>query len=101
MLPVVRTARMQRELVQILADLEDYSPRAAERLATAVDEKCALLSQLPSLGRARDEFKQGLRSVVIEKYILFYRVHGDHIEALHLLDGRRDLESILQNDPTD
>ena len=71
MLPVVRTERAKIDLEEIFAYLEERSPTAADRLAALVDERCALLAQFPRIGRAREELAAGLRSVVLESYVLF------------------------------
>jgi toxin ParE1/3/4 len=98
MLSVVRTDQAETDLAEILDYLEDRNPQAAERLATAIDERCSLLGQLPLMGRTREELSPGLRSVVIEQYVLFYRVTATAVEVLRILHGARDIDTIIKTD---
>ena len=98
MLPVLRAERAEKDLVQILDYLEQHSPPAAERVATAVDRRCAQLEQLPEIGRPREEIAPGLRSLVIERYVLFYRVTPTAVQVLRILDGARDLVRVMKEE---
>ena len=98
MLSVVRTDQAETDLAEILDYLEERDPQAAERLATAIDDRRSLLSQLPLMGRTREEVGPGLRSVVIEQYVLFYRVTATAVEVLRTLHGDRDIDTIMKTD---
>jgi toxin ParE1/3/4 len=98
MLPVVRTETAEADLVEIFDYLDERSPAAAERLAKAVNASCARLGEFPLLGRTREELRPGLRSVVVEKYVVFYRVTPLAVEILRILHGSRDLERIIKAD---
>jgi toxin ParE1/3/4 len=97
MLPVVRTEQAEADLVEILDYLDQRSPAAAERLAAAIDERCGRLGGLPELGRVRDELAPGLRSIVVEKYVIFYRVTPAAVEVLRILHGARDVEGLMKS----
>jgi toxin ParE1/3/4 len=96
MLPVIRSELAERDLEAILDYLDERSPRAAERLTAQIEEKCRLLGQFPGMGRARDELAPGLRSVVVEQYILFYRITTDAVQVVRILHGSRDIENIIK-----
>jgi toxin ParE1/3/4 len=98
MLPVNRTEQAETDLAEILDYLDERSPAAAERLATAVDERCELLGQFPDMGRAREELAPGLRSIAVERYAVFYRVTATAVEVLRILHGSRDIEGIMKAD---
>jgi toxin ParE1/3/4 len=98
MLPVVRTDQAETDLAEILDYLDKRSPQAAERLATAIDDRANLLGQFPEMGRKRDELAPGLRSMVVEQYVLFYRVSATAVEVLRILHGARDIDSIMKAD---
>jgi len=53
------------------------------------------LSQEPELGRARNEIKNGLRSLVQHKHVIFYRVLNDHIRIVRVLHCRSDIPNFL------
>jgi toxin ParE1/3/4 len=98
MSPVTRTERAASDLADILEYLDQHSPPAAERFAAAVDQRCAQLGRLPDIGRLREELAPGLRSIVIDRYVLFYRVTPNAVEVLRILHGARDLERIMKEE---
>jgi toxin ParE1/3/4 len=93
---VIRTGQAERDLEEILAYLDARSHSAAERLATAIDERSRLLGEFPGMGRSRDELLPGVRSIAIGRYVLFYRVTQNAVEVLRILHGARDLEAIMK-----
>jgi toxin ParE1/3/4 len=50
------------------------------------------------MGRTREELGPGLRSVLVQRYVLFYRVTTSGVEVLRILHGVRDLESLLDGE---
>jgi toxin ParE1/3/4 len=50
------------------------------------------------MGRTREELGPGLRSVVLEHYVLFYRVTATAVEVLRILHGTRDIDTIMKTD---
>jgi toxin ParE1/3/4 len=98
MLPVTRTERAEGDLADILDYLDRHSPPAAERLADSIDRRFAQLGLLPEIGRAREELAPGLRSIVIDRYVLFYRVTPNAVEVLRILDGARDFERVMKEE---
>lgn len=52
----------------------------------------------PELGKARDDIHQGLRSIAIEKHIVFYRIGKTRIEVARILHGRMDVVSRFGKD---
>jgi toxin ParE1/3/4 len=93
-LRVLRTPQAQRDYDDIVEYLDNHSPAAADRFATAVAGQCRLLSRFPRLGRARNELYPGMRSVVVGKYLIFYRITSTAVEVLRILHGARNLPAI-------
>lgn len=98
MLPVIRTGPAQADLEGILTYLEDHSPPAAERLARLIDERCELLGHVPGMGRPRDDLAPGLRSIVVEKYVVFFRATSDAVQVIRILHGSRDIDAIMKSE---
>jgi len=49
-------------------------------------------------GRARDEVRPGLRSVVANPHVIFYRVTADEIaQIVRVIDGRRDIDAVFDD----
>lgn len=54
------------------------------------------LSQSPELGRSRDEIKVGLRSLIQDKHVIFYRILKDHIRIARVIHNRCDIPRFLE-----
>ena len=51
------------------------------------------------MGRARDEdLRPGVRSVPAGEYVIFYRVREQDVRILHVLHGRRDIQTFFQQE---
>ena len=98
MRPIIRSPQAKADVAEILSNLEERSRGAAKRLAQAIQKRCEVLRKVPMMGRARDDLAPGLRSIVIEKYVLFYRVTAEAIEVVRVLYGARDIGSILRTE---
>jgi toxin ParE1/3/4 len=82
--------------------LNIWSYVAAESLASTADRTVKeihrlayLLGGYPEFGRPRDDVRTGLRSVLAQRYVIFYRIKPDAIEIVRVLDERRDVDSIF------
>lgn len=64
---------------------------AAEDFARKFSRHCELLAANPEMGPARDELLQRMRSSSFEKYVIFYRMHGERVEVLRVLRASRDV----------
>jgi toxin ParE1/3/4 len=88
---------------EAIADLEairDFyagaaGPRIAEKMVREIAATCNAIEEHPFIGRARDEVRPGLRSLVSHPNVIFYRVRNDVPQIVRVLDGRRDIESIF------
>jgi len=90
---VVFSERADSDLLQIISYLAPRNMRAALALADAIDSKLSHLAQHPLIGRERSSLSPGLRSLVVQNYLVFYRVDEARITVIRVLDGRRDIES--------
>jgi len=54
-----------------------------------------MLEDHPLAGRARDEVKPDLRSVVAKPYVIFYRIKDEAAQIVRVLDGHRDINKIF------
>jgi toxin ParE1/3/4 len=75
---------------------ESSSIEVAERMLDAINDQFSLLSKHPLLGRSRDDLRPGLRSIAVGAYVVLYRVEREDVVILHVLQGRRDIRSVLQ-----
>lgn len=84
------SALAERDLEEIWSYIaEDASPTTADRLIDAIFTRFELLVEQPRMGRNRPEFGEGVRSFVVESYVIYYR-HDRDVLIARILHGRRD-----------
>ena len=80
----------ERDLDEIWSYVaEGASPETADRLIDVIVERFELLSEQPRIGRLRPEIGEGVRSFIVESYVIYYR-HNDDVLIARALHGRRD-----------
>ena len=96
---VIWTTTAQRDLEAILERIADDSSDEALRVLTKIRTKAASLNLLPERGRIVPELKeQGIvlyREMILAPWRVLYRVSGQTVYVLAVLDARRNLEDIL------
>jgi len=76
------------------------TPGKAEHVLTNIEEICNSLSELPERGAYPKELLalgiRDYREVFFKPYGVIYRVTGDEVYVLLIVDGRRDMQTLLQ-----
>lgn len=76
------------------------SPRKADDLLGNIKETCLGLSEIPSRGHIPPELERisvfDFREIHFKPYRIIYQVLGTEIYIYCVLDGRRDLQELLQ-----
>lgn len=67
----------------------------ANRLIDNITDRFFTLSRFPYIGRSREDFGPGYRSLAVGEYVILYRVESDEALILRVVHGRRDLEEVL------
>jgi toxin ParE1/3/4 len=88
--------RADADLLEIYRYLTERNPAAAECLVGEIHRKFENLSHFPFIGRDRSSLSQGIRSVVVYPYVIFYTVERDRIIIVRILHGRRDVDAEFQ-----
>ena len=84
------SALAERDLEEIWSHVaEAGSLEAADRLIDDIFDRFELLVEQPRMGRRRPEFGEGVRSFVVESYIIYYR-HDQDVLISRVLHGRRE-----------
>jgi toxin ParE1/3/4 len=97
--PVIWPSDAQTDLVEIWSYYVAIAGRdAANRIRREIVEACRILEDDPLVGRAREEIRPGLRSIVSRPYVIFYRAPEGVAEIVRVLDGRRDIDEIFAED---
>ncbi len=92
MLPIVRTARADEDLIEIWVTVGADDPNAADRLIDQLEARWQQLRDQPYSGLAREDIAPGVRHLVARSYLIFYRVEADAIRIIRVLHGRRQID---------
>lgn len=87
--------RAEQDLEEVQDHIAAHNARAATRLIDAIERRCQGPSQQPLVGRDRSDLLPGMRSVVVGKYLIFYRPTDDGIEVVRVLHGARNITPSL------
>ena len=88
------------DLEEIVLYIAKDSQKSAIELHDKIIESATRLEDFPTLGRMVPEKKlreYGFRFIVIDKYLLFYKIYNDEINILRVLRGDRDYPSLFRN----
>lgn len=86
-----RTKRARTDLIEIWRYIAADNAAAADGLLDRLDDACGLLAEHPEMGAAREDIRPGLRYLVVEAYLILYRIVPGGIEIVRIVHGRRDL----------
>ena len=71
---------------------ESQSRKIALAFVERLRAKCRHLALLPAtLGTARPELREDIRSTSCQGYAIFFRYQGDVLEVVNVLNGSRDV----------
>jgi toxin ParE1/3/4 len=88
------TRRAREDLLEIWEWIASENPTAADRVYDLIEARCHSLRDHPQLGRERPEIGEGARSLVIERWVAFYRVVENGVQVVRIVDGARDLTKL-------
>lgn len=89
-MPYRLSALAEKDLDDIWAYVaEDASLETADRLIDAIFDRFDLLVEQRRMGRNRPEFGEGVRSIVVENHVIYYR-HEQDVLIARVLHGSRD-----------
>lgn len=97
---VIKTYFLSVEADADLGEIFDYTEQefGIEQAATYLSELEIILLALvvnPKSGRERNEIRAGLRSMIFNSHVIFYRICDDHLRVVRVLHGSRDLPKFL------
>ncbi len=72
-----------------------WSPAKADDHLREIKLRCDRLLRSPKLGKARDELSLGIRTILIDPHVVFYRVTGVTVEIVRVLHQHEDVEVIF------
>lgn len=91
----------RQDVRDIIAYIATANPPAAARLRDRLSVAFQRLAQQPGLGHTRNDLAPSIPDVrfwVVGTCLVIYRPRGGSIEIVRVLDGRRDILTILARD---
>ncbi len=92
---LVFTPLAEADLDDILSYIEQHRPLTARQVFGRIRQKCEAIAAQPEIGQRRPEFPGHYRSFPVQRWVIFYRIVGDTVEIHRIVDGARDLDSLL------
>ena len=75
--------------------VDEWSPAVADKHGHTLWRACKRLLENPELGSSREALIHGLRSIVVEPHVVFYRISPTAIEIVRVVHQREDVETIF------
>ncbi|MGJ3248541.1 MAG: type II toxin-antitoxin system RelE/ParE family toxin [Elainellaceae cyanobacterium] len=87
----------EQDLLEIWAHVAGTasSLEIADGMVEQIAQQFPSLTQFQELGRRRDKLIPGLRSFVVNPYLIYYRLIPEGLEIVRILHGARDVEAIF------
>ncbi|WP_071189857.1 type II toxin-antitoxin system RelE/ParE family toxin [Trichormus sp. NMC-1] len=86
-----------RDLNEIAEYFSQNNLEAGEKFFQEFNHKCQQLVSFPNSGKSYSGIRPDLQGLLLEGYIIFYRVLDDGIEILRVVSGRRNLPSVFDD----
>ncbi|MCR6646361.1 MAG: type II toxin-antitoxin system RelE/ParE family toxin [Terricaulis sp.] len=84
----------RRDLLEIWAWCGRERPERGDLMLDRIEAACERLTRFPYLGPAYPRIAPDARKLSVEGYLAFYRVQGDAIFVVRVVDQRRSLEAV-------
>ncbi len=68
---------------------------AAGGFVDQLEQVCQLLTLHPELGPPRHELQDGIRSLLFQRYVVFYRSRGNCVEILRIIRAAREVDAVV------
>ena len=81
------SAQSKDDLKQIARFIANDKPVAARKWISKLREKCRLASQHPEIGDDRPEMGEGIRSIYLGSYVIFFRSANGFVEIARVIRG--------------
>lgn len=96
---IVKSLAAERDLVELFDNIAiDAGVGRAEAVLRRIEKTMDTLSQFPLIGRVRRDLAEAPRVFTVWPWLVFYepRRESDGIAVLRVLDGRRDLPNLFE-----
>jgi toxin ParE1/3/4 len=86
--------RAKQDLLDIWLWIARDSMAIADAVLDRIEQRAAKLAEHREIGIARPEIGEGARGLVIERWLVLYRLVDGGVQIVRIVDGARDLERI-------
>lgn len=95
MLPLIRSAQSEQDLIAIWRYVAADNEAAASRLLERIDRRIKLLSRYPYLGEQQPQFGENARRIIEGNYLIFYDILPDAAHVLRVFHGARKIDELF------
>lgn len=75
--------------------VDEWSPTKADGHLLDIGRTCEMLCDFPELGRARDDLMRGVRAILCDPQIIFYRLSAGTVEIMRVRPQREDVTHFI------
>jgi toxin ParE1/3/4 len=93
------TEPARADLFEIALKIAERSPIIAHRFVDKLEVRANNIVHLPHAGAPRPQWGEGVRIVILGKYLIIHRVREDAVQILRVLHGARDIDALLAEEP--
>lgn len=86
---VILSEQVSVDLQEIWARIAVNSLQYADQFIDRLDEAFAVIGRLPGIGTARNDLQDGLRTLPVGNYVIFFRLRNSRVEIVRVLHGAR------------
>lgn len=86
--------RARQDLLDIWLWIARDSEGRADAALDRIEQRASKLSRHREIGVARPEIGEGARSLVIERWLVLYRLVDGGVQIVRIVDGARDLDHL-------
>ncbi|MBN2340920.1 MAG: type II toxin-antitoxin system RelE/ParE family toxin [Deltaproteobacteria bacterium] len=87
----IYTDQARIDIKEIWLYIAEDSFNAADRVMLNIYQQCESIAQTPTIGRKRPELADGIRSIPIGKYLIFFHCENNSTIIDRVLSGYRNL----------
>ena len=86
--------RARVDLLDLWSHVAERDPSQADDILDRIEAGCRILQDHPRFGRARPDVGEGARMLVIGRWLALYRIMGNDVQIVRVVDGARDLKQL-------
>lgn len=90
--------RASADLTDLWLHIATSSPAVADVCLDRIESRCERLRTFPKLGPERPDIAADARVLVIERWLVIYRIAGEDVQIVRIVDGSRDLTNLALNE---